>query len=848
MFRANPSNDLLMMKQTCKNRIIRRAFAPSLAAFFFMLLPIASKGTGLQFSTLHSFDLFLNGAEPYGNLVQGANGLFYGTTDQGGAANAGVVFEVASNGTMSVLYSFTNGVDGGYPEAGLVLGNDGNYYGTTFEGGTNGVGALFKISPEGSFQTLYSFTAFDVNGDNNDGAYPAASLISANDGNLYGTTVEGGANGFGTIFKISTSGSFSLVYAFSALDINGFNSDGASPQAALVQGSDGNFYGTTSDGGSAGAGTVFKYVVSQSTLSPLYSFTGGDDGAGPVAALVQGTNGNYYGTASGGGSNSFGALFEITSGGAFTRLYSFANGADGGDPVAPLALGSDGNFYGTSDGPQNGFGTIFKMTAKGAVQPLYSFTGGNDGAYPLAGLVQAADGSFFGTTADAGVDGLGAVFRITTSGAFSSVMSFLGGGDGSDPIAPLVQASDGNFYGTTLSGGSNSFGALFKITRTGVFTPLYSFANGQDGANPAGGLVQGTDGKLYGASSTGGANGVGVLFKITTNGAFTVLHSLTNLVEGNRPWGLVLGTNGNFYGITYEGGPDSVGEVFQMTPAGTVTPLYAFTNGVDGSYPHASLLQGSDGNFYGTTYLGGTNHHGGIFRITPIGALTPLYSFTNGVDGEQPEGQLCQGTDGNFYGTTSAGGSYSNGTVFELSSAGAFTSLYSFTGGNDGATPVAGLVEGTDHNFYGTTFGGGSNFMGGIFEITSTGTLTTLYAFAGQDDGANPAAALVLGSDGNFYGTASSGDLTGSGTVFRLGAPVVVPPQIISFLHSSNSISFNWSMVSGQMYQVQATTNLTQTPWSDVGSAVTGFNGTSTYLDSTLTFPQRFYRVLTYLP
>src|SRR5580698_885073 len=177
MFRANPSNDLLMMTQTCKNRIVRLAFAPLLAACFLILLPLASEGTGLQFVTLHAFDLFVNGAEPYGSLVRGSNGLFYGTTDQGGAANAGVVFEVASNGTMSVLYSFTNGVDGGYPEAGLVLGNDGNYYGTTFEGGTNGSGAVFKITPAGLFQPLYSFTAFDENGDNNDGAYPAASLI-----------------------------------------------------------------------------------------------------------------------------------------------------------------------------------------------------------------------------------------------------------------------------------------------------------------------------------------------------------------------------------------------------------------------------------------------------------------------------------------------------------------------------------------------------------------------------------------------------------------------------------------------------------------------------------------------
>jgi uncharacterized repeat protein (TIGR03803 family) len=157
-------------------------------------------------------------------------------------------------------------------------------------------------------------------------------------------------------------------------------------------------------------------------------------------------------------------------------------------------------------------------------------------------------------------------------------------------------------------------------------------------------------------------------------------------------------------------------------------------------------------------------------------------------------------------------------------------------------------VEGADLNFYGTTYAGGSNFLGGLFEITSSGTLTTLYAFSGVSDGANPAAPLVQGSDGSFYGTTSGGDLTGGGTVFRLGSPTLVAPQITSFARGTGSISFTWSMVSGQTYQVQAATNLTQASWSDLGNPVTGFVGTSSYLDSTLTNSQRFYRILTYPP
>ncbi len=813
-------------------------------------MSVPSKGTTLSVASLHSFDLFLNGAAPYGSLVQFTNGLFYGTTDEGGNGNAGVVFEVASNGAMSVLYSFTNGVDGSSPQAGLAVGKDGNFYGTTFEGGTNGTGVLFKISPAGSFSPLYSFTALNDNGDNSDGANPSASLIQANDGNLYGTTSGGGANGSGTLFKISTNGLFSLVYAFTAInDQTGFNSEGASPSAALVQGTDLNLYGTASRGGSNGAGAVFKYILSQSKMSPLYSFLGEGDGSQPLAALAQGTDGNFYGTTAQGGSNSFGALFKISSSGVFAPLYSFANGTDGGNPVAALVQGTNGSFYGTSTGPQNGFGTLFKVTTNGAFTPVYSFTGENDGDDPLAALVEASDGSFYGTTSLGGSNAQGAVFRLTSAGAFSQVMSFLGGYDGNEPLAPLVQETNGNFYGTTYLGGTAGLGVIFQLTTSGVLTPIYSFTNKTSGENPAGGLVQGNDGSLYGTTYAGGAKNSGVLFKVTTNGALTVLQSLTNTTSGSHPLaGLALGTNGNFYGTTYQGGSSGEGAVFQMTPAGSATLLYSFTNGVDGSYPSAGLIEGSDGSFYGTAILGGTNNHGSVFKISSAGALTPLYSFTGGLDGATPESQLVQGAPGVFYGTTTNGGSNNFGVVFKITSAGAFTSLYSFTNGEDGALPVAGLAVGANGNLYGTTFSGGSNFMGTLFEITASGHFTPLYSFTGGPDGANPAAALALGYDGNFYGTASSGGASGGGTAFRLGLPALVAPQFTSVMHGAGSLSFTWSTVSGQLYQLQASASLTQTTWSDLGNAVAGTNGPASYLDSTLSNGQRFYRVYTYQP
>jgi uncharacterized repeat protein (TIGR03803 family) len=215
--------------------LLRRAWAPVLTAATLAALPVTSQGTSVSVINLRSFDVYYNGEAPYSSLVQGANGLFYGTTFEGGSANAGVVFEVASNGAVNTLYTFTGGVDGAFPQAGLCLANDGNFYGTTVGGGTNGTGSLFRITAVGVFSSLYSFTALPNGGTNQDGAYPGASLLQASDGNLYGTASAGGTNGSGTLFRISLGGSFQLVYAFSALGTNGENSEGSDPEAALIQ-------------------------------------------------------------------------------------------------------------------------------------------------------------------------------------------------------------------------------------------------------------------------------------------------------------------------------------------------------------------------------------------------------------------------------------------------------------------------------------------------------------------------------------------------------------------------------------------------------------------------------------
>src|SRR5208282_586069 len=295
-----------------------------------------------------------------------------------------------------------------------------------------------------------------------------------------------------------------------------------------------------------------------------------------------------------------------------TTLHSFQPFPNGAGPNG-LVQGSDGNFYGTAWGGTNGYGTVFKITPNGALTTLYSFSGGDDGAYPSAGLVQGSDGKFYGTTEHNGYHpapqggsffGAGTVFKITPNGALTSLYLFTGGSDGANPSAGLVQGSDGSFYGTTQYGGTNGWGTVFKISTNGVLTSLYSFTDGNDGMFPIGGLVQGSDGNFYGTTSYGGANLVyGTVFKISTDGAYTNLYSFT----GTGPYdgaygprgGLVQGSDGNLYGTETGRSPSgtgyAAGTVFKISTTGAYTSLHSFTTGGnDGENPVAGLVQGTD--------------------------------------------------------------------------------------------------------------------------------------------------------------------------------------------------------------------------------------------------------------
>jgi uncharacterized repeat protein (TIGR03803 family) len=270
--------------------------------------------------------------------------------------------------------------------------------------------------------------------------------------------------------------------------------------------------------------------------------------------------------------------------------------------------------------------------------------------------------------------------------------------------------------------------------------------------------------------------------------------------------------------------------------------LYSFTGGSDGANPQAVLLQAADGDFYGTTYDGGTSNSGTVFQITTHGVPTTLYSFTGFNDGAYPQAGLVLASDGNFYGTTAEGGTNYAGTVFQIGTGSGLTSLYSFTGFSDGANPESGLVQGSDGSLYGTTYYGGTNNDGSVFKITTNGALTSLYSFTGGNDGSNPQSGLVQGTDGSFYGTTYYGGEGGAGTIFRLSLAGAAPAFQSATLAAGN-LNLTWTTQPGGMYQLQYNSALNSTNWINLGGVLTAAGATLSTNEPVTLGPPRFYRV-----
>ncbi len=649
------------------------------------LFKIAPNGTA--YSTLIDFAGSTNGSDPCGTLLYDGTFL-YGMTTTGGMNNLGTIYKIMPNGTgYTKLYDFSASTDGSTPVGSLIL--DGNFlYGMTTSNGAHNFGTIFKIMPNGTgFSKLLDFDGLG------NGRLPRGSLFS--DGTfLYGTTFSGGANNLGTIFKIMPNG----TNYTKMLDFTG-SAGGSSPTGTLIY--DGTFlYGMTAGGGSNSLGSIFKITPSSTGFVIMMSFVGSTNGGRPTGSLISdGTF--LYGMTEQGGANNLGTIFRIQPNGTgYAKLLDFSGTSNGANPYGSLML-DGGFFYGiTSQGGANNAGTIFKIMPNGSGHTiLQNFIGAVNGAVPYGSL--ASDGNFlYGMTNQGGTNGLGTIFKIKPDGTgFTKLMDFAGATNGAGP-AGCSLIWDGTFlYGMTTVGGINNTGTIFKILPNGSgYTKLKDFnIEGQ----PNGSLVSdGTFlyGMTTSSITTSSVNFNGSIFKIKNDGTgYTTLLNFDPVTTGYGTFENSLMYDGTFlYGMTNNGGINYSGTIFRILPNGSgYNQFVDFGGAISGMLPTGTLI--SDGTFlYGMTKDGGANGLGTIFKVKTDGTgFTNLMDFAGATDGSYPHGSLI--SDGTyFYGMTSQGGANNLGTMFKIKPNGTgYTKLMDFSVASGSSSNGSLILDGT---------------------------------------------------------------------------------------------------------------------------------------------------------
>jgi uncharacterized repeat protein (TIGR03803 family) len=656
--------------------------------------------------------------------------------------------------TETVLHNFESLQQGAQPSTALVRDAAGNLYGTTLLGGADGKGTVYKVDTAGRQTVLYSFRG---------GWSPVSGVILDTAGNLYGTA-DGGSTGGGVLYKIDPAGNETVLYAFTG------GVKGRHPSSGVVMDPAGNFYGTT-------AGTVYKVsAAGQETV--LYSFTGQADGSDPNGVVLD-ASGNLYGTTRSGGTTNDGVVYKLDTAGNFTVLHTFS-GRDGRRPNTGMIVDTAGNLYGTTAiGGTDQSGVVFKVDSTGQETVLHSFGYGVDGFYPSSGLALDAAGSLYGTTKGGGRGGTlpaGVVYKIDATGKETILYNFAGGTlDGAEPLGSVVLDAAGNLYGTTWLGGAANLGSVYEVDAAGQEKLLFWFPGGSDGLNPSSNLTFDAAGNLYGTTSEGGLFNTGTVFKVDAAGHESVLANLLGENAVAFPSAVVLDAAGNLYGTTTGDGEvkNGAGSVYKIDTSGLQTVLYSFTGGADGGGPTGVILD-SAGNLYGAAG-GGLHEEGVIFKLDPAGNQTVLYNFTGGEDGGFPLGVPTFDAAGNLYGTTEQGGAGGCaapgcGTVYKLDPAGNLTVLYSFAGGpDDGSQPASGVTLDGSGTLYGTTRLGGQYTEGVVYKLDSAGNENVLFSFSGLG-GYYPQTGVVLDAAGNVYGTSEFGGTYSVGLVYKVDA------------------------------------------------------------------------------
>jgi len=512
-------------------------------------------------------------------------------------------------------------------------------------------------------------------------------------------------------------------------------------------------YGTTFFGGANATGVISKVTVGANDLAVLKSF-GAYAGVPQRTRLLQASDGKFYGMSGGG---SFVGIFSFdVSTSTFVRLKDFSEFS--GYPAGSLVEASNGKLYGVSMwGGTNGSGVIFSFDLSSLTLTKLKDFEDSDGSNPL-GIMQAADGKLYGVTSAGGINNLGVIFSFDpATESFAKLFDF-DETEGAPSPEDLVQAADGKLYGTTVAGGLNSSGIIFSFDASSSgFTKMFDF-DGAQGSGPTGGLLQATNGKLYGMCTGGGLFDDGVIFSFDpASSVYTLVKNLA-LTDASSPKGnLIEGLDGKLYGMTYTGGATNTGVIFSLDPLSSEYTKLKDLDYTTGDMPLGSLMKTTDGTFYGMTTYGGGSDLGVIFSFNPVTTTyTKLKDISNNETGANPSAGLLKAKDRKLYGMTTSGGSFGAGIIFSFDPLGlTFTKLVDFDIVN-GANPYGYFVQATDCKLYAMTSAGGTNGMGVIFSFDpSSSTLVKLHDFDGVN-GAHPYGSLLQATDGKLYGVSGS--------------------------------------------------------------------------------------------
>jgi uncharacterized repeat protein (TIGR03803 family) len=702
-----------------------------------------------MFSQLrHRIDRLLRPVAAWGLTVLAA-----GTSLSPGAASYEVLAEFSKPGTQVV--------------APMTAHSDENFYGVAAANGAFDQGTVFKLTPAGVLSTLHAFSGTE-------GTAPAARLAEGADLALYGTAPQGGANGFGSVFKITTAGVFAKLVDFTG-------ASGAAPGSvphALVLHTDGNFYGVCQAGGTNGFGIVFK-MTPAGAVTTLVNFSGTAGtrpGAQPMGPLVFSGNLLYGVTKTGGAANA-GVIFEVSTTGTWRSLGEFTGTTGtrpGANPAGGLLLNTDGALYGSTEfGGTNGFGVAFKTTT--AASPVFTTLrhfADATGSQPCGTLVRGSDGLLYGATANGGTNGLGAVFKISTTGTYTAIANLTGesGAAAGSALRGGLTLSGTQFHAVTSSGGPGNLGTAFKLTSTGTYTSLAALSP-TNGWMPGGAPAVADSNSLLFPMSAGGTAGGGNVMKITTSGALSVEAALGGTL-GSAADGGLFPHGADWYGVAAKGGSSARGTMFRFTPGSGAALVSTFvTSG--GSLSEGPLVQGLDGLFYGVSREGGASTRGTTYKITTAGTRTRLVSFTgtNGAaPGAKPRGPLVLSGNGNFYGLAEEGGSNNTGVIFRLTSGGVYSVISSF-GATGPRAPQGGFASALDGFLYATTSLGGAADAGCLIRFDpAQNTWETAAEFtgaAGAAPGALPGGELHVDARGVIHGTTLLGGAADEGCVFR---------------------------------------------------------------------------------